>query len=100
MISWIIVIILVVLAFVFAKFRHIKHKTFLIVLIIAFLLFYITASSVLGGNANLKSFDGIVAAGKAYFSWLVHIGSNAKTIAGSAVNMDWAGNITNSITAK
>jgi len=45
-------------------------------------------------NMNLKSFDGIVGAGKLYFSWLGHAFENSRSILGNVIKMDWVGNST------
>ena len=96
MISWIVVGMIVVIILVFAKIKHIKHKTFLILILLLILFFYITATKVIGQeNVDLSSFGGIMNAGKIYFTWLVHAGGNAKSLAGEAIKMDWVGNVTN-----
>lgn len=95
MISWIVIGMLIILALVLAKLKHIRHKTFLIIIVILVIFFYFTATKVIGNqNLDLGSFDGIVKAGRIYFSWLVHIGSNIKNLAGEAVKMEWIDNST------
>ena len=97
-ISWIIVVILIVLALVVVKVRHIRHKTFIFIVLILLVFFYISVSRVISSqNLNLGTFDGIMTAGKIYFSWLVHAGGNAKIIVGNAIKMDWVGNATKSV---
>lgn len=97
MISWIIIGVLIVLLLVFAKLKHIRHKTFLIILVLLLLFFYISASAVIKNqNIDLGSFGGIVKASSLYFNWLVHLGGNAKQLAGNALKMDWVGNVSSS----
>ena len=87
---------LIIVLLVFAKMRHIKHKTFLILIVILLLFFYITAVKVVGNkNLDLTSFNGLTTAGKLYFTWLVHIGGNTQQLAADAIKMDWVGNVSN-----
>jgi|WetSurMetagenome_2_1015567.scaffolds.fasta_scaffold549839_1 hypothetical protein len=95
MISWLIIGMIIIVALVFAKMRHIRHKFFIIAALLLIAFFYISASQVIGNqNLDLGTFDGVMAAGKLYFTWLVHIGGNAQQLAGNAIKMDWVGNIT------
>ena len=92
-ISWIIVGILIVLALFVAKLRHIKHKTFIFIILILLAFFYISASKIISDqNINLGTFDGVMTASNLYLSWLVHIGGNLGNLAGNAIKMDWVGN--------
>ncbi|MBM3233938.1 hypothetical protein FJZ19_02475 [Candidatus Pacearchaeota archaeon] len=94
-ISWIIIALLLVLLLFLAKARHIKHKSYAIIIVFLLLFLYISASQIFSGaNIDFKSFDGWIKAGKLYFSWLVHIGGNVKDLAGNAIKMDWVGNST------
>jgi ACR3 family arsenite efflux pump ArsB len=95
MISWIVIGMLIIILLVFAKIKHIRHKTFLIAVVLILLFFYISAVSVIGNkNLNLTSFSGITEAGKLYFTWLVHIGGNTQHLVANAIKMDWVGNVT------
>ena len=97
MISWIVIGMLIIILLVFAKIKHIRHKTFLIVIVLLLLFFYITAIRVIGDkNLDLTSFNGLATAGKTYFTWLVHIGRNTQQLAANAIKMNWIGNVTNS----
>src|SRR3989344_978289 len=40
-------------------------------------------------DISLTSFDGIVAAGKIYLSWIVNVFSNLRRITGYALQKDW-----------
>jgi len=94
-ISWIIIGMLIIVVLFLAKARHIKHKTFIIIFLVLIIFFYFTASKVLSGkNIDLQSFEGIIKAGKIYFSWLIHIAGNTKVMIGNAIKMDWIGNST------
>jgi hypothetical protein len=79
----------------FRKMEHTKTKVYAVVIVFLLLFFYLTISGVLEKNkVNLGTFDGIVSAGKLYFSWLGHVFSNGEVIVGNAIKMDWAGNST------
>jgi hypothetical protein len=94
-VSWLIIGMLIILGLIFAKMRHIKHKTFIIALLILVTFFYVSATSILGSrNLDLTSFNGIMEAGQIYFTWLIHIGGNLGELAGHAIKMDWVGNVT------
>lgn len=94
-ISLVIIGVLVVVFLIILKVRHTKHRFFALILVLLLVFFYLTATSLFSDkNIDFKSFDGWMSAGKIYFSWLWHAGGNAKTIAGNAVKMDWAGNST------
>lgn len=89
--NWLIIIALIVLAFVFLRFRHIKHKVFLIGFIILLLFIYTTSSRVLAEhNIDWKSVGGIEKALKVYFSWIGGAFGNLKVITSNAIKMDWA----------
>ena len=94
--NWIIIAILIVLVLMFLKFRHIKHRLFAVLLIVLLIFFYTTATKLFSEQQiNLKSFDGIVSAGKIYFSWLGHAVKNIVEVTNNVIKMDWAGNLTN-----
>ena len=69
--NWVIIIGLIVLAFIFVKFKDLKHKSFIVFLIILFLFFYATGYRVLAGqDIDWKTTTGIEKGGKLYFSCL------------------------------
>ena len=88
--NFIIIAALVILAFLFLRVRHLKNRVYLLILILAILFVYVTASRVLAShNLDWKSVSDIGKAVKLYFSWLGSTAGNFKTIAGNAVNLDW-----------
>ncbi len=88
--NWMIIVILVVLAFFFLRIRHIKHKIYLVLIILVLLFVYVTASQVLSSHEfDWKSSSDIGTAAKIYFNWLFSIGDNFKELAGKAIDMDW-----------
>ncbi|MBU0957228.1 MAG: hypothetical protein KKF56_00295 [Nanoarchaeota archaeon] len=94
-ISWVIIAILIFLIFVFFKFKDVKHRMFTIFLILVVLFFYASFVSVVDSdNINLGSADGIMQAGKIYFSWLGSALKNIVSITSNVVKMDWSSNVT------
>ncbi len=89
--NWVIITVLIALAFFFLRVRHIKHKIFLIVIIVVLLFFYTTSSQVLSKhNIDWKSVSGIEKGLKVYFSWLGGALGNLKVLTANAVKMDWS----------
>ena len=90
MIVWAVVVMLIALVFVFLGLKHMKHKILAVVVILLIMFLYITGSRIIkSGEADVKSFDGVMHIIKVYFSWLVDVSRNLKDIAGSAIKMDW-----------
>jgi len=90
MVSWILVGILVVLVVYFLKYRHMQHRIFTILIVVVILFFYITTSMVLSAsNIDIKTFEGIVDAGKVYTGWIITVAGNVKNTIGHVINMDW-----------
>lgn len=93
LIGWWFILVLIVLIFVVLKFKHIKHKFFLIFMILVILFLYVSLSNVLSNTeANLTSFSGIAKAGKVYYGWLVHAFGNVKSLTGNVLKMNWSVN--------
>lgn len=96
MISWILAGILIVIALILLKFKEIRHRAGLFVLIFILLFFVITASQVYSTyKIDLKSFDGVAYAGKVYLAWLGNLFHNVKSISGYAIKQDWSFNLSN-----
>ncbi|MCW8965573.1 MAG: hypothetical protein OQK82_02640 [Candidatus Pacearchaeota archaeon] len=73
--------------------KRLKHKIFAIFLIGLILFSYFSFTSIFGGtDINFKSSDGVMTASKIYFSWLISVAGNFKTITTNAINMDWSVN--------
>lgn len=90
MIGWILIGILVVLVFFILKFKEIRHKLSFLLILALILFLVVSASTIYSKNkVDLKSFDGVVSAGKLYFSWLGSLFHNVKDISGYAVKQDW-----------
>ena len=72
-----------------------EHKIFAVLVVALVIFFYTTGSKIVEKNeTDIKTFDGMVSAGKLYVRWLGHVFLNTKDLAGKAVEMDWAGNST------
>jgi len=90
MISWIIIIALIVLAYLCLKVYHFKHRIFFVFVILALLFFYATASKIATKyEINWKSFSGIEEGMKIYFAWLGGAFNNLRSITANAIKMDW-----------
>jgi hypothetical protein len=90
MISWIVIAVLVVFGIAAIKMNHLRHKTFIIVLILLALFLYSTMYLVhIQNDLDLDSAEGVYHAGQVYFGWLANAFSNLKSITGSAVKMNW-----------
>ncbi|HLC31154.1 MAG TPA: hypothetical protein VJK51_00660 [Candidatus Nanoarchaeia archaeon] len=97
MISWILIGILIFLALLLLKFKEIRHRFGLIVILFLALFLIITATKVYSTNkADLSTLEGIIFAGKQYINWLSAVWKNLWTVGGYAVKQDWAFNVTNS----
>ncbi len=96
--NWVIIVVLIVLAFVFLRMKHMKHKLFLIILIFALLFIYTSGSRVLARqDINWKSMSGIEKGVKVYFAWLGGVFDNLKVITANAIKMDWSRNATGDV---
>ncbi|MBU1136109.1 MAG: hypothetical protein KJ559_01215 [Nanoarchaeota archaeon] len=91
----IIILGLIIFVTLILKVRYFQHKMYIIFIVSLIAFFYLTGSMIIKeNNMNLKSFDGIVGAGKLYFSWLGHAFENSRSILGNVIKMDWVGNST------
>jgi hypothetical protein len=90
MVSWVIIIILVIAGIISIKMNHLRHRVFIIILIMIALFFYITMTFVTNKNeVDLTTYDGFVKGMKIYGGWLANGFSNIKALTGNAVKMDW-----------
>jgi energy-coupling factor transporter transmembrane protein EcfT len=90
MISWIVIIILIVIGIFAIKLNHIKHRLFIISLVLLALFLYSTMYLVTTQNeADLTSIDGILSTVKVYTGWLANGFNNFKEITGNVIDMDW-----------
>lgn len=93
MLTWMIVLLAIIAIFVVSRlihFNHFKHKLFAILLILLVAFLFVSIIGVVKSyNINLKSPEGILNAGKVYYSWLAQAFGNVKSLTGQAIGMDW-----------
>ncbi len=90
MINWIIIIVLVLIAFFLLKINRIRHKFWILLIIFLALFFYITITVVHTTNQfDFSNTKGIFNAGKVYLGWLGNGFQNLKALAGNVIGMDW-----------
>ena len=90
MMSWIVIVILVVVGIIAIKMNHLKHRVFIVLLILLALFLYSSMALVVENHSlDLKSTDGVFNAVKVYLGWLANGFQNLKTITGNVINMDW-----------
>jgi len=88
--SWIIITILIVIGITTIKLNHLKHRFFIILLVLLALFLYTSLNLVTDQNdLDLKSSGGIFSASKVYFGWLANGFQNLKSLTGKAINLDW-----------
>jgi len=90
------IVVLVIVVWILMETKKFKHKLFEIFLIFFILFLYFSFTFVVGGKADLTSWDGISKGGSLYLSWLGSVFSNLKTITSNAIHMNWGVNGTNS----
>jgi len=90
MINWIIITILIVSALIALKMNRIRHKIWIITLILAALFLYTSVTVVYSEHqVKLDSAEGVFQASKIYLGWLANGFQNIKSLTGNAVKMDW-----------
>jgi hypothetical protein len=89
-INWIIIIILVIVGVFAIKMNHLKHRTFIVILVIVALFFYASVTYIASrNNLSMDSYEGFVNTMKVYLGWLGNGFQNIKVLTGNAVKMDW-----------
>ena len=90
MISWIVITVLVVIGIFAIKLNHLKHRFFIIMIILLALFLYTSINSVTNKNSlDLKSTMGIFNAIKVYSGWIVNGFQNIKSVSGKVISLDW-----------
>ena len=90
-----IIIALLVVLILYAKFSHAKTQWFYKGLGVVIFLFVISVIYVwLKSGVSLSSYEGFLSLGKTYFSWLGNLAGNVGSITGDAVKHDWGVNST------
>ena len=89
-VTFIIVAVLVVAIWLIIEAKRMKHKVFAILLIMLIIFTYFSFSVILKNNeVDLKTAEGLMSAGKLYFSWLGGVFTNVKSITAYAFKQDW-----------
>ena len=89
-INWIIIGILILVGFISIRLNNLKHRFFIIILILLALFLYSSmAFTTESKDLDLSSSEGAFSASKIYFGWLANGFQNLKSITGNAIRMDW-----------
>jgi CHASE2 domain-containing sensor protein len=91
MISWIVIVVLVIAGIIAIKMNHLRHRVFIILLVIFALFLYSTIVIVdRQEELDFSTSEGILDSGKVYLGWLANGFNNIKFLAGKAIKMDWS----------
>ncbi len=91
MISWVIIAILVILAVFALKVNKMRHRIWIIAIILLALFLYTSVTLIYSNSkVELSTAEGIFQAGKVYLGWLGNGFQNLKVITGNVIKMDWA----------
>jgi len=91
MISWIVITILVLVGIFAIKMNHLRHRIFIIILILLALFLYSSMALVTTKNdLNFNNTEGFFNAVKIYTGWLANGFENLKEITGKVIKMDWS----------
>lgn len=94
-IGWFLIGAILVVLFIGFKFKEARHKIGLISSLFLLMFFLISFGQVyLTNDLDLSNFDGLVEAGKLYFSWLGSFANNVVKVTSYVVQQDWVGNST------
>ena len=89
-VHWIVIAIFLLVGIAAIKMNHIRHRIFIIFLILVALFLYITTILVSDEhNLNFSSSEGVFNAVRVYTGWLAHNYQNIKALTGRAIDMDW-----------
>jgi|ETNmetMinimDraft_2_1059921.scaffolds.fasta_scaffold11807_3 hypothetical protein len=89
-INWLVIGILIVVGVIAIKVNHLKHKFFIVMLVLLALFLYSTIALVTEEEKlDLKTSEGLFEASKVYVGWLANGFSNLKELTGKAIKMDW-----------
>lgn len=89
-VTFFIIAVAVIAIYLVIEVKRLKHKLFAFFLIGLILFTYISFTvSLKGQDVDLKSVDGLIKAGKLYWSWLSSLFVNAKSVTAYALKQDW-----------
>jgi len=90
MISWLVILVLVGVALFALKLNKVRHKVWIIVVILVALFLYMSLALVYNRNElDFKSVEGLSDVVRVYLGWLGNSFQNLKGITGNAIKMDW-----------
>ena len=90
MISWIVMVVLVVAAIIALKMNRLRHKVWIIALIVLALFLYMSVTLVYKENElEFRTVEGILSSAKVYVGWLGNSFQNLRVIMGNVIKMDW-----------
>jgi hypothetical protein len=88
--SWLILFILIGLTGFFLLVGNLRHKFFIIILLVLILFVYVSGSLVLDDeNIDWKSVKGLYKGVRTYLAWLGSFFSNIQELTGKAADMNW-----------
>ncbi len=88
--TFLVVCFLVIGIWILVEVKRLKHKVFAVFLIGLILFSYFSFATIFkDSDINFKSADGLIEAGRIYFSWLTSLFVNFKTITINAIKMNW-----------
>ena len=94
--GWFLVGLIIAIVLIVLKIVNKKQAIAVKIVIFLFLFFALTIGyAVIGRNADLTTLDGVLHAGKVYFSWLGSVFKNMAKISSYAFHQDWGLNLTN-----
>ena len=90
MVSWIIIGILLIAAVIAIKLNHMRHRVWILAVILFALFLYISTTVVYKENGiKIETTQDFLSAAKVYLGWLGNGFQNLKALTGNAVKMDW-----------
>jgi len=90
MLNWVIITILILFALVALKINKLRHKFWIIFLILLVLFLYTSVSIVYDKyEIEVNSVEGVFHAARVYLGWLANSFQNLKMLTGNALRMDW-----------
>ncbi len=90
MISWIVIVILVIVGIFAIKMNHLRHRIFIILLILLALFLYTSIAVITNqNNLEINNVEGVFQLTKVYTGWLANGFENLKTMTGNIIKMDW-----------
>lgn len=89
-ISWAVIVILVIVGIFAIKLNHLRHRIFILLLILLALFLYVSVNYIsVEHDLNLKSSEGVFSAIRIYSGWLANGFQNLKDLTGKIIKMDW-----------